>query len=89
MKYLSLIFCLFLLSCATPQQAFHKTVLLPETKVHVFGPSQPTGWAKRGEIMVSGKIVNGTVFMDKDVAWHELQHVMNIENPEFANPDKD
>jgi starvation-inducible outer membrane lipoprotein len=89
MKTILIIFIILLLSaCATPP-SFHRTVVIPQTTVHVFSSSYPAGLTMKGTVLISGKIIKGAVVMDKDAAWHEFQHLLNMENPVFCNPDKD
>jgi hypothetical protein len=79
--------------------SFSKTVLIPNLSVTIYSAEKETGWSAKWETIpgrpptfemrISGKMIDGKIVMDKLVAAHEIQHLLNIENPEFANPDKD
>jgi hypothetical protein len=77
-----------LVGCAA--QPFHRVIHIPAMTVHVYQTADetPGGWATRGSMGISARMVDGKIVLDKDPAWHEIQHVLQIECPLMANPDE-
>jgi len=94
-----LVIFLLLAGCVTTQP-FHETVTLDRVEVHVVSDRTLFDWSGAqdntlGYAYPTNKIfflgrrqVDGTIVPDFYwVAGHELQHLMNWQNPVFANPD--
>ena len=95
---IAILLLLGFLACHKEEKKFSKTVVLRTMIVNVFSSDKPDGSTRKWqelpenaalyEMKISGHRINSKIVMDKDVAWHELQHRLNLEDSEFADPDK-
>ena len=80
----------------------HEVVSLQNVTIHIVGHRKHFQWKKasafgssivgyankKNEIWLLGKIVDGKIVINQVVLGHELNHLLNFENPEIADPDK-
>ena len=80
----------------------HKVVELKNIRIHIFGDRKQFKWnaasaygspilgyaANNNDIYVLGKRVGNKIIINETVLGHELNHLLNFQNPEFADPDK-
>ena len=87
----------------SPEESFHEVIELKAVKVHIINRrkffkwdkgsaygSPVTGYAtkKGNEIFIFGKKVKGKIIINEVILGHELNHLLNNENPKIVNPDK-
>ena len=80
----------------------YQVVELKNVKVHIVGDRKHFSWDKaaahgspvagyansNNEIFVFGKRVNGKIVINQAILGHELQHLLNFQNPAIVNPDR-
>ena len=69
-----------------------KTVFIPNLVIEAFSADRPDGTAQvnpagAAVIRISATKKGGKIWLDKDVAAHELQHLCAVMDPEFGQPD--
>jgi hypothetical protein len=72
-----------------PTPPFKKGVYIERLIIEAMSADEPTGSATKGMLRISAtKDETGKIWLDKDVAWHELQHLCAIEDDAFGRPDQ-
>jgi hypothetical protein len=76
------------------QPPFNVTVHLPPMDVTFCYPlpegCHKVGEATKGRITIEGRVIKGSyVPITLEALGHEFQHILNIEHPGFANPDRE
>ena len=80
----------------------HETIRLRNVVVHIVGDRKYFNWDRaaaygspiegyattKNEIFVFGRVVNGKVIVNQAILGHELNHLLNFQNVNIANPDK-
>jgi len=80
----------------------HEVVIIKNVKVHIVGHRRLFGWDRaaaygspvagyanrKNEIWIFGRILKGKIVLNQAVLGHELNHLLNFENPKIADPDK-
>jgi hypothetical protein len=70
-------------------EPFRKGIYIERLIIETMSADKPTGSATKGIIKISAtKDKDGKIWLDKDVAWHELQHLCASEDKEFGQPDE-
>ena len=80
----------------------HEVVELKNIRIHIVGDRKQFKWnvasaygspilgyaANNNDIYVLGKRIGNKIIINETVLGHELNHLLNFQNPEFADPDK-
>jgi len=81
---------------------FHEVIELKYVKVYIVGHRKYFDWRKaaaygspvvgyanrRNDIYILGKRVGNRIVINQAVLGHELNHLLNFEKPDIANPDE-
>ena len=70
-----------------------KTVFIPNLVLEAFSSDRPDGTCQADPtgaavIRISATKKDGKIWLDKDVAAHEIQHLCAEMDPEFGQPDE-
>jgi len=80
----------------------HEVVIIKNVKVHIVGHRRLFSWDRaaaygspvagyanrKNEIWLLGRILKGKIALNQAVLGHELNHLLNFQNPKIADPDK-
>lgn len=80
--------CLF----GKKEEPFKKSIYIANLVIEAFSSDKPDGTCQADPIgavvlRISASIKDGKIWLDKDVAWHELQHMMAEFDSAFGKPD--
>ena len=75
------------------REEFKKTVFIQNLVIEAFSSGRPDGTCQADPtgaavIRISATKKDGKIWLDKDVAAHEIQHLCAEMDPEFGQPDE-